>query len=71
MNAILFAKDGSISSVKDLVPSTYLNEPVYVAPNEYPAWHNGGPFPCNLTSYARRRYVKQMESEDYAVFVEE
>lgn len=72
MNAILFKKDGTFESIPDIQPSTYLDIPVYVRPTALMRWTSDGTFPSGVTTIIdRRRYLKQLESDDFAVFTEE
>jgi len=72
VNAILFSKDGTTRTVENVSIDTYMDIPVYVAPGPFTKWHAEGRIPCGLQHTVDRvRYRKQIESEDYAVFVEE
>jgi hypothetical protein len=71
VNAILFRKDGTTRTIENVQPSTYLDMPVYVPAGELMLWQSDGVLPNNMMSYQRRRYIKQMESPDFAVFTEE
>ena len=72
MNAILFAKDGTTRTIVNVQPSTYMDVPVYVSPGAFTQWQADGYLPHTLTNVHNKvRYAKQMESQDYAVFVEE
>jgi len=72
VNAILFAKDGTTRTVENICPETYMDIPVYVAPGPFSKWQAEGQIPCGFQhTVTRIRYRKQIESQDYAVFVEE
>ena len=72
MNAILFSKDGTTRTVENVSIDTYMDIPVYIAPGPFSDWQANGNIPCGLTyTVDRIRYKKQIESKDYAVFVEE
>lgn len=68
MNAICFAKDGTIRTFEDIRPGTYLSTPVFVP--DYKQWVDTAEVPEMLHTGARL-YKKTMESPDYTVFVEE
>ncbi len=74
MNAILFAKDGSFKTVENVTYDTYLDTPIYVPSPDIEGWCDGTSLsPSNLRPLyeGRGMYRKQLESADYAVFVEE
>jgi hypothetical protein len=71
VNAILFSKDGSTRTIENVSVSTYLDMPVYINPCDFVKWGQNELPDSMIGTFNRRRYLKQLESKDYAVFVEE